>query len=314
MNSFHNNWIHCYYDTPEQVLRTSPDQTFKVDYKCPRNTNVHLYTESIRTCQTIRDDFPNERYSVFLSGGLESEIMVRAFQQANIPIDIYIGRYENDYNLYDVSYAITLCESLQLPYKIIDFNLGKFLDNDIYDYSKLAQISEARLLPQLALTDRVDGVLILGNGEPAPRRLEPNYETNPNSIWILDEDENFWGWPKYFTSQNRLAIPEWCRYTSDMYNSWMNLRWFNYLIDNKIYGKTSTWSSKLFGYREAYPELLFRKKLTGFELIENKFEVANIELDKLLPDQVSLTFTVEGFFNHELYDNRETSTKHYRKT
>jgi len=305
MNSFHDSWIKCYY---------TPEQEFKVDYNCRRNTNVHLYTESVRTCQIIRDTFPSEKFSVMLSGGLESEIMVRAFQQANIPIDIYIGRYERDYNLYDVSYAVTLCESLQLPYKIIDFNLTKFLDNDIVSYAQLARISEARLLPQLALADLVDGMPIMGNGEPAPRRLQPDYETDPDSIWILDEDENFWGWPRYFAIQNRTAIPEWCRYTSDMYNAWMNLRWFNYLITNKIYGKTSTWSSKLFGYREAYPELLFRKKLTGFELIENKFQEVNIELDKLLPNQVSLTFTVEGFFNHELHDIREVSTKHYRKT
>jgi hypothetical protein len=38
MNSFHDSWIKCYY---------TPEQEFKVDYNCRRNTNVHLYTESI---------------------------------------------------------------------------------------------------------------------------------------------------------------------------------------------------------------------------------------------------------------------------
>jgi hypothetical protein len=71
----------------------------------PRETE-YLTTDEIKEIQNVE----KKRLSNF------------TFEQANIPIDIYIGRYERDYNLYDVSYAITICSMLGVEFEIIDFN------------------------------------------------------------------------------------------------------------------------------------------------------------------------------------------------
>ena len=53
-----------------------------------------------------------------------------------------------------------------------------------------------------------------------------------------------------------------------MFLSYTRLAWFKKLINDGIIGKTGVNSTKLQGYREAYPELIDRSKLTGFEKID----------------------------------------------
>jgi hypothetical protein len=48
----------------------------------------------------------------------------------------------------------------------------------------------------------------------------------------------------------------------------MNTNWFNKLINDSYYGKMGSSSTKIIGYREAYPDLITRKKQTGFEKID----------------------------------------------
>jgi hypothetical protein len=43
------------------------------------------------------------------------------------------------------------------------------------------------------------------------------------------------------------------------------LDWFNRLINDQYYGKLGINSTKLIGYKEAFPNLVFREKKTGFE-------------------------------------------------
>jgi hypothetical protein len=47
--------------------------------------------------------------------------------------------------------------------------------------------------------------------------------------------------------------------------AWNNTTWIKKLINDEYYGKLGTNSTKIIGYREAYPDLIERKKKTGFE-------------------------------------------------
>jgi hypothetical protein len=298
-NYLKNNWMKWYYDTPGNWVRENNNQIFKVEYNCVRNVDATLRSSAITACESIRDTYPTEQFSLMFSGGSESEICVRSFVLAKIPFHVYIGRYENDINLYDVSYAVTFCESMGLPYTILDFKLQNFLENDAFKYSEYAQINESRLLPQLALCDLVDGIPIMSGGEPVLSRIGSDYSTK--GIWIIEEDENFWGWPKHFVRQNRVGIPDWCRWSPELYQAWINLPWFQKLINDEYYGKLGAYSTKLDGYKQQYPELLPRIKKTGFEKINNLFEELNRHLLLKRPVEKIYSYTVEGFFTHRLY-------------
>jgi hypothetical protein len=49
----------------------------------------------------------------------------------------------------------------------------------------------------------------------------------------------------------------------------MSMAWFKKLINDEYYGKLGTNSTKLIGYREAYPDMIDRQKKTGFENIDS---------------------------------------------
>jgi hypothetical protein len=53
------------------------------------------------------------------------------------------------------------------------------------------------------------------------------------------------------------------------------MKWFNKIINDEYYGKLGFNSTKIIGYREVYPDIIERKKQTGFEKVDpliNEFE------------------------------------------
>jgi hypothetical protein len=275
-----NNWQRWYYDDdPTQIYRTSNEQVWNVDFTLDPTPPKDLRTELIRACHSVRDTYPNEKLSLMLSGGSESEMMVRAFVEAGIPFDVYITRYSNDINIYDVSFAVTACENLKIPYTIIDFDHNKFFENEISEYSKHAEIYTPVTLAICAVIDKIDGVPIAANGDPCIMRRPRHYNTQPR-LWCNVELESDYGPAKYFLKQNRPAITDFFRWNHRLLKSITTTKWWNNLINDKIPGKLGTQSSKIHGYREVYPELILRDKRWGMESILPQIE----EIEKRLKD------------------------------
>lgn len=234
------------------------NQQFQTIYK-PYTEHVGTFKEElIKAASNTIDQFGND-VSIMFSGGSESELMLRSFLAVKFKPNVYIIRYENDYNLYDVSYAVTICSMLNVDYKIIDFSLTNFFENDAEEVSRLAEIDRPRALPYCKLLELVDGVPIFGRGEPNPIKL--------NNTWIQRCHEYDVGRIKYARAINKPAIAEWFKWTPGLIISYMNLIWFNNLINNR-YDAVDTSTTKTIGYREAYPQLIDRVKKTGFEKID----------------------------------------------
>jgi hypothetical protein len=72
------------------------------------------------------------------------------------------------------------------------------------------------------------------------------------------------------------AIAQWFKWTPELVLAYAELDWFkNLVINNKWTGREGVTSTKIIGYREAYPDLLHRDKKTGMEPIDsliNEFE------------------------------------------
>ena len=262
-----NNWLYyCYDNDPTKLRRTSPDQKFQALIKPTDDPIQDFRTECIKATQSIRDWYPNEKFSLMFSGGSESEMMLRSFKAAGIDFDVYIGRYKNDLNIYDVSYAVIICESLGVPYKFIDFDVVKFFENDAADYSLKSQIVIPPLLPQLALCDLVDGLPVMAGGELFIERTDKDY--SKKGTWLVTEWEYNWGWCKFFTQQGRSAVADWCRWSPNQFLALTQTNWFDKIVNDGFPGKLGMSSTKLQGYREAWPEMIPRIKKHGMEDIE----------------------------------------------
>jgi hypothetical protein len=73
------------------------------------------------------------------------------------------------------------------------------------------------------------------------------------------------GWSKYAKYIARPAVMEWWKWTPELVLAFSQTRWFKKLINDEYYGKLGINSTKLIGYKEAYPNLINRIKKTGLE-------------------------------------------------
>jgi hypothetical protein len=274
MISDKQQWYQWGYDDANWLgRRISPDQKFSFRYMVDNIKSLSFSDALDYNLKIFLNDYPDEKYGLLLSGGSDSETVFRTFVKNKVDIVPYIFRYENDSNIYDVSYAITLCESLQKEYKLIDFNLKKFYETEAEKISEFAQIDNPRVLPQLKFLDYIDEMPIAGEGHPYWFRRNHSYDEP--GIWEKMEIEVPLGWEKYTRYINRRASMLWLKYTPEFTLAFDQTPWLQNLINDKFYGKLGTRSTKLQAYKEVNPEMLFRKKQTGFEKIKdltNEFE------------------------------------------
>jgi hypothetical protein len=113
----------------------------------------------------MRDSF-SEPFDVLLSGGIDSEVMVRTFKDLGITHNTFIFRYEDDLNIRDINSSIQICEALNIPYKIIDFNLSKFYEQDAKDIFEKTLVPDVASLSRIKWLDYLDNIPVFGEGEP----------------------------------------------------------------------------------------------------------------------------------------------------
>ncbi|HEY5737830.1 MAG TPA: hypothetical protein VIS28_06080 [Nitrososphaeraceae archaeon] len=267
-----NNWYYWNYDGVP-FSRQSGNQKFTTTFSPSKITVDNFRIEMKKAASSTLDHYAGLRPSILFSGGLDSEIMLRSYLEIGANPDVFIFRYENDYNIYDVSHAITICSILDIDYTVIDFNLKKFYENDAERYSELSQIDRPKALPYCKFIEMIDGLPILGASDLTLMRVDDDY--TKKGIWFNRCWEHDVGWSKFIKVIEKPAIAEWFKWTPGLVSSFLKLEWCNDLINDKIYGKLGTNSSKILGYREAYPDLLHREKKTGFENIDimmNEYE------------------------------------------
>jgi hypothetical protein len=274
MYTSENNWYKWNYGTSEMFGRQTSTDKFNTYYGKSSTPILTFREEVLAAASSTMEHYPNLRPSILFSGGVDSEIVLRSYLKIGANPKVYIIRYENDYNIYDVSYAVTICSLLNVDYTIVDFNLQKFYENDAEKISELAQICRPRALPYCKFIELIDGLPILGEGDPYWVRLTDDYTVKGK--WRFRELETFIGWYKYALYLNKDSVVQFFKWTPGIVLSHTKLIWLKKLVNDEYYGRMGTNSTKIIGYREIYPDLIERKKQTGFEKIDflvNEFEL-----------------------------------------
>jgi hypothetical protein len=262
-----NNWYKWYY-SDRKFGRQHGNDKFSTSFSCGYIPTKKTFKEEIILASaSILDHYAGAVPSILFSGGADSELILRSFLELKIKPKVYIFRYENDYNIYDVSYAVTICSMLGVDYRIIDFNLCKFFENDAERLSNLAQIDRPRALAYCKFIELIDELPILGSSDLSIMRTDDNYSI-PGK-WIVRCWEHDTAWSKFILSLNKPAVGEWFKWTPGLVLSYTKTKWCQQLVQDKFPGKLGVNSTKLVGYREAYPDLIERKKKTGFEYTDH---------------------------------------------
>lgn len=267
MYTSENNWYYWTYSDTKFDRRLNSNQQLKTVFSRFDGHVKSFGEELINNAKSTIDHYNGKKFSILYSGGMDSELVLRSYLSLGHDIDVNIFRYEKDYNIYDVSHAVITCERLNVPYKIIDFNLERFYETDAERISELAQIDRPRALPQLSFMDYVDNIPIIGASDCRWYRTIEDYSI-PAEWWVQCFEHDI-GYSKYIREINREAVAEWFKWTPGVVVSYTYLNWFKKLVTDQYYGKTGVTSTKYLGYSEVHPNLLERTKKTGFEYADH---------------------------------------------
>lgn len=259
-----NNWYKWWYGD-NLFGRQTGNLPWNTAYDA-KVSGVRSFKEEMhRAARSTLDHYSGLNPCVLFSGGSESELVLRSYIDVGANPTVNIFRFEDHINQYDVSYAIVICDQLGIEPNIIDFNIKRFFENDAEKVSEIAQVDRPRGLPQLQFLDYTEGFAVMGIGDPRWSR-----DLTLGTPWVLFDQEHDTGWDKYIIHTGMPAIAQWFKWTPELVLAYTELDWFkNLILRNKWTGREGVTSTKLIGYREAYPDMLDRTKKTGMEPIDN---------------------------------------------
>jgi hypothetical protein len=259
-----DGWLSWSMDNEKYSLRTNKDQIYKFHVDIKNLPLVDNHYQSLYSNAELMRDYYSGTFDVLLSGGIDSEVVVRVFKDLGINHNTYIFRYKKDYNFRDVESAIEICKSLHIPYKVIDFDLEKFYEQEAYDFFKKSGCLSAGRLTHMKFFDYLDGIPITGESEPYWKRVN-GADYSKKSEWKFCFGENFHNTSMYATSLGREHVVDWYEFSPNVIKTFIDLPQVQQLLNDMEPGKTSTWSSRVSIYREIWPDIKPKVKLIGFE-------------------------------------------------
>jgi hypothetical protein len=260
-----NGWLSWSFNDVPFGLRTNKNDVYKFKINpLPTSGPVKSYKEELYNNARLMRDYHVGKFDVLLSGGIDSEIVVRTFKDLMIPHNTYIFKYENNINHKDVTSAIEIATCLNIPYKIIDFNLEKFFNTEAYDIFQKSGCIRAGRLPHLKFTDYLDNIPVAGDAEPYwVRVLKTDYSTK--SDWVFSITEASHNVSMYLHSIGRANVVDWYEFNPNLIKAFNELPLIQNLINDKIPGKLSSWTSRTPIHSEIWSDIKHKHKLTGYE-------------------------------------------------
>jgi len=291
---YKDDWLSWSYDGVKFGKKLNPESSFEFQFKKTINRPLKSHKEELlENTRVIRDSF-TEPFDLLFSGGVDSEVVLRCHHALKIPINVFIFKYENDYNYHDVRHALRICNELNITPKVIDFNLRQFFENDAYDIWKTGYYSESGMLPHMKMFDYVDNIPVLGMGNP-----QWGFHNNQ---WVFEQYEKFHHTSFYGISQSRKVISDWFEYSPEVILSHMFLPGMQSVTDNRIVGDEFYFNAqKYFLYKQIWSEIEIRSKMRGYEGdgptqsfakgLECIAEFRKIYIEKINIDSIKLHFT-----------------------
>ena len=264
-----NNWMSYSFDGIEYGKKLTRESVFSINFNNKiKKDSIPSYKDALyNNARIMRDSF-TEPFDVLLSGGIDSEIVVRTFKDLGIEHNTFIFRLENDYNIRDGNDAISICQQINIPYKIINFNLEHFFEHDALEYFNKSFVPRAGRLPRLKWIEYLDNIPVFCDGEPYWKRLY-NADYSAQSEWHLQLGEDAYSSSLYASNIDRTVIGDWYEYTPEIILSHMKHPMTQQLLNDQLPGKLSSWSSRYTMHQEIWPEVITRKKLVHFFFLKS---------------------------------------------
>jgi hypothetical protein len=227
-----------------------------------------------RTADSIYREYGKE-FALFLSGGTDSEIVLRNFKEIGVTPRCFTIKMENDYNIQDVIESQNICNELGVNLEIIDFKIKDFVyDGEADEFAKSIQCTQIAYCTVLYNIKQVGLPAVMG-GELMLRR---NIHSDPSTWYFCFRENEDACAMRFSLAYNLPLVNEYFSYTPELMLHYLENPDIQKLISNKHNYKLSSVTSKNAILKQLVPELRVKTKTHGFE----KLLGWNLEVYRLL--------------------------------
>lgn len=290
---------HLYYTIGGRKFghRQNPYEKFEVFVR-PVDRDVYhtsSWREELRkTALTVLQEYGPELV-LFLSGGTDSEIVLRNFLEIGFKPRCAIIKFKDDYNINDVYEAIELTKSLDVKLDILDFDIKEFWrSGEASDFSMEIECTQITYLMVYYHIKKLGFPAVMGGEQFLKRHI-----TADSSIWYHCFRENEDASAMRFSEKYKIPlVNEWFSYTPEMMLYYLEDSDIQKLTSERFNYKLTSVSSKNFILKKLYPDIKLRIKTHGFErLLGFNGEVYNILRTRVIP---RLEPSLDGIFIPDL--------------
>jgi hypothetical protein len=264
MNFTQNN--HLTYTIGDRLFgyRETPYEKYKVqvgqiDHDHYKKSNWLL--EQYRTADIVRKEFGKD-FVVMFSGGTDSEIVLRAFHKIGIkPRAIFI-KFKDNYNWNDYVNGLVICNQLGIMMETIEFDVKEF-----YNSGQAAEFAHDIQCRQIAYLTVYHNILklqlpaVMGGEMLLRRHVTP---TDNKWYYCIRENEDASAM-RFSMKYNIPLVNEWFSYTPEMIGYYLENTDIQSLITERYNYKLASVSSKNKILYKLMPELVRKRKTTGYE-------------------------------------------------
>lgn len=203
---------------------------------------------------------------VFLSGGTDSEIVVRNFLEIGFKPKCAIIRFNDGYNDYDVHEGEEIAKELDLDLTYLDFDVKDFYYSGKADeIAAEIQCCQITYLTVYENIRKLSAPAIMGGELFLSKKVARN-----NKFWYYVFRENEDASAMRFSQHYGIPlINEWFSYSPEMILHFLDHPTIKSLISDSIPYKLSSVSSKNRILRSLFPEIRTKIKTHGFERLRS---------------------------------------------
>lgn len=297
MNFTYDNHLRYSIGNREFGIRSNAIEPFtvKVGAVDPDQYRTSSFkNELLRTADLIYQDLGKDLV-VFLSGGTDSEIVLRNFLEIGVKPQCATIKFKDDYNISDVKEAVSLAEEFDINLNLIDFDVKDFLySGQAGEFGKQIQCTQLTYLMVYNCILNLGAPAIMGGEALLTRHIH----SRPSKWYYTireNEDASAMRFSKLF---NFPLVNEYFSYTPELLLYYLESPEIKSLVSNPLNYKLTSVSSKNEILKRLVPDIRIRKKTHGFE----KLLAFNFEAYRTLASEQILRLepSLDGIFYEDV--------------
>ncbi len=255
-----------YGNDRSQIWRTDDLETTSMSVGGCTRTPMSFKAELIRTARILNRKYPD--LTLFMSGGLDSEMALQSFLSAGIIPRIAVVRFPDDKNIHDIGPAMRMFDHMGLKYNVIDIDPEDFvMSGEAFEIGKRFQGYSfyQQMLMKVAL--KYNAPMITIDEIELEKLPEVNWETGEHrNRWVFLKKEDQDGcWRRFADATGIPALNNFYSYSPESILSFLQIPTVDDLVNDRIPGKLGWTSSKMKIYSHLGYNFRKRPKWHGVE-------------------------------------------------